>query len=101
MDHIFEIKDNSGRLIRLTKERRIHIKSDHPEMTNELDNLKAVVSCGPKFTKTSEYDDNVMFYYRYYKDKKSGAKYLLTAVKHLNGDGFVITAFYTNKVKGI
>lgn len=100
MDHIFEIKDISGRLIRMTKERWIHIKSDHPEMVNDLDNIRSAIT-SPEFTKTSEHDDNVMFYYRYYKDKKSSAKYLLTAVKHLNGDGFVITAFYTNKVKGL
>ncbi len=100
MDYIFEIKDKSGRLIRLTKDRWAHIKSDHPEMVAELENIKSAVT-SPEFIKNSEYDENVRFYYRYYKDRKSHAKYLLTAIKHLNGDGFVITAFYTNKVKGL
>jgi len=39
------------------------------------------------------------FYYRYYKDRKT-AKYLLIIVKYLNGQGFIITSFYTDKIKG-
>ncbi len=100
MNHVFEILDKLGKLVRLTKERWSHIKSDHPEMAAELENIMDCVS-NPEFTKTSEYDQSVKFYYRYYKNRKSVAKYLLTAVKHLNGNGFVITAFYTNKVKGL
>ncbi len=28
-------------------------------------------------------------------------RYLLVAVKYLNGEGFVITSFFTNKITGL
>ena len=42
------------------------------------------------------YDVAVSFYYRYYKEKK---QYLFVSVKYLSGEGFVITTFYTDKIK--
>ena len=100
METVSEISDKSGRNIYLTQERWNHIKSDHPEMSTELESIKSTIS-SPEFIRKSEYDENVRFYYTYYKNRKSQAKYLLTAIKYLNGKGFVITAFYTNKVKGL
>jgi len=38
----------------------------------------------------------VRFYYKFYKNL---SKYLLVSVKYLNGEGFVITAFYTSKIE--
>ena len=99
MDYVFEIKDASGRIIYLTKERWNHIKSDHPEMSVALDDIKHVL-VSPELIRKSKYDENVRFYYKYYKERASAAKHLLTAIKYLNGVGFVITSFYTNKVKG-
>lgn len=99
MDHVFEVVDMSGRVLYLTKERWVHIKSDHPEMATELIVVKNTVS-EPEFVRRSQYDDNVRFYCKYFKNRQSTAKYLLVAIKRLNGKGFVITAFYTNKPKG-
>ncbi len=99
MNPVFEIEDKSKRIIYLTEERWSHIKTDHPEMSTNLEEIKMLL-VNPEFVRKSEYDENVRFYYRYYKNIESEAKYLLIAVKYLNGQGFVITAFYTNKVKG-
>ena len=41
-----------------------------------------------------------MFSYKYYKERESEAKYLMVVVKYLNSHGFIITSFYTNKIKG-
>ena len=100
MNNVFELTEKFGRTIYLTNERWNHIKSDHVEMSAELENIKTVLK-EPNFVKKSEYDENVRFYYGYCKDRKSQAKYLLIAIKYLNGNGFIITAFYTNRVKGL
>jgi hypothetical protein len=39
-------------------------------------------------------DTNVRYYYKYYKNRKSKAKYLRVIVKYLNGEGFIITAYF-------
>lgn len=98
MDYVFDITDDSGRIIHITKERWSHIKSEHPEMAVYLADIQKTIS-EPDFIRKSEYDENVRFYYSYHKTRDS-EKYLLTAIKYLNGSGFVITAFFTNKITG-
>jgi len=44
------------------------------------------------------YDENVRYYYRYYKNIESSAKNLLVVVKYLNGEGFVITAYFVRSI---
>lgn len=72
MDFVFEIADKSGRLIYLTKERWNHIKSDHPEMSASLDEIKRIIT-EPEFIRKSEHGENVKFYYRHYKGRKTEA----------------------------
>jgi len=49
----------------------------------------------------SEYDSNTLYFYKEFKDMRSEEKYLFISVKYLNGDGFIITSFFTNKVTGL
>ncbi|MBI2672926.1 hypothetical protein HYX19_01580 [Candidatus Woesearchaeota archaeon] len=97
MDDIFEAEDKSKKKIHLTKERWKHILKEHPELSNKSESIKAIIT-NPEITKTSKYDKNVKWYYAYDKNRKSSAKYILVAVKYLNGSGFIITVFYTKKV---
>jgi len=94
MVFIFEIYDVSGRKIHLSKERWSHIQK-HPEMVNQIENIKETLQ-KPEVIKEFEYDDEVRFYFRYYKERR---EYLFISVKYLNGKGFVITCFYTDKIK--
>ena len=94
MPRIFETKDKSGRIIYLTDERWRHIVK-HPEMANQLEQIKDTL-LHPDTITTVELDLIVRFYYRYYKDRK---EYLFISVKYLNGEGFIITSFYTDKIK--
>ena len=91
---IFEIKDKTGRIIYLTKERWVHIQK-HPEMSDQTGQIKETLRYPDKIMPFS-YDAAVSFYYRYCKEKK---QYLFISVKYLNGEGFVITSFYTDKIK--
>ena len=88
MPNIFEITDKTGRRIILTD-------SLHPYMANYLEEIKRTLE-KPDIMVTQKYSDARVNYYRFLKDRK---KYLLVAVKYLNGEGFVNTSFITSKIK--
>ena len=50
--------------------------------------------------KIIEYDpeERMVHYYRYFKDSKS-PRYLLVVVKYLNGEGFILTAYFMRSIK--
>ena len=98
MPNIFEITDKTGRRIILTDKRWKHITSPsslHPYMANYLEEIKRTLE-KPDIMVTQKYNDARVNYYRFLKDRK---KYLLVAVKYLNGEGFVNTSFITSKIK--
>lgn len=43
-------------------------------------------------------EDDIFQYYRYFSKTPVTEKYLLSVVKHTNGDGFVITSFFIRKI---
>ena len=93
MSNIFEIIDKTDRKIRLTKKQWKHITlpfSLHSYMANHLEEIKESLIKPDKIV-FSVYDKHKANYYRYYKVKK---KYLRIIVKYLNGEGFVITAYF-------
>jgi len=95
---IFKVKDKSGRLIYLTDERWKHIKSEHPEVTNFLEEIKETIT---QPTKVTAFYDNekIKYYYKYFKKLKSPEKYFLVIVKYLNGNGFIITAYFVKSIR--
>ncbi|MAE42382.1 hypothetical protein CMO93_01310 [Candidatus Woesearchaeota archaeon] len=94
MPHIFQIKDKSGRKIHLSKERWSHIQK-HPDMSDKIEQIKETLT-NPATITEFDYDPDVKFYFRYYKERK---EYLFISVKYLNGEGFIITSFHTDKIK--
>lgn len=49
--------------------------------------------------KDYELDKTINYYYKYFKNRKSPAKYLLVIVKYLNGEGFIVTAYFEKNIK--
>jgi len=98
MDKVFEVVDKNNRRIHLSRERWKHIIHDHPEMSRKLDEVEEIVR-NPLVIKESKYDESVRHYYKYLKNLKQKAKYLLVSVKYLNGHGYVITSFYVDKIR--
>ncbi len=95
MVHTFEVEDKTGRRIRLTKERWKHITQEHPNIQN-FEELKETL-INPLKIMPSTYDpENVQYYYKFNKKKK---RYLMVAVKYLNGEGFIITTYYMRNIK--
>ncbi len=89
---IFEVRDASGRLIRLTESQYSHI-SEHKMLTNKIEEIKETLIC-PDFIIQSPKDQTINYYFRFYKAMKH---FLMVVIKYLNGHGFVITAYYTKK----
>ena len=96
MHIIFETIDKTERKIRLTEKQWKHIKQDHPEIENE-DVIKETLEKPTKITQL--YRGTKYYYYKYYKNRQPPDKYLMVVVNYLNGEGFVITAFYVPKIK--
>lgn len=98
METVFEITDKTGRKIRLTKKQWKHITKAHMYMTNYLEKIKETLEYPIKITNSLD-DEEVRYYYKYTKYLKSSARYLMVAVKYLNGEGYVITAYIEKKIK--
>ncbi len=100
MDIIFEIIDKNERKIKLTQKTWKHIKK-HPHMEeNRLDELKQIIK-NPLISRFSEENESVLYYYKEHKEMPPEERYLFISVKYLNGSGFVITSFFTNRITGL
>lgn len=97
MDNVLQVKDKTNRIICLTRERYKHILK-HPDMQNKLEEIRECVQNPIQIT-TYKIEEDIKFYYKYEKQRTSKAKYLRTIVRYLNGEGFIITAFYVEKIK--
>jgi hypothetical protein len=92
-------KDIHGRQFRFTSERREHIESDHPEMSGQLEKIKNTLS-SPDIIVKSKTDSQVELFYRNYKTTPVSEKYLCVAIKALEDNLFIITAYFTDTIKG-
>ena len=54
-----------------------------------------------KFAMPSNFSYNTKYLYKEFKDMPPEEKYLFISVKYLNGEGFIITSFFTNKITGL
>ena len=94
MSYILEVIDKTGRKIHLSNERWSHIRKKHPE----IEEIKQAL-INPNKLKENPLDETINYYHKYFKHKKSQGKYLLISVKYLNGNGFIITAFFEKQIR--
>jgi hypothetical protein len=94
---VFEIEDKFKRKVRLTKERQLHIFI-RIEMKGQESRIKQTL-IEPDEVRVSLKDRTVLLYYRLYKRTPVTEKYMLVIVKVLNKEGYIITAFYTDRIK--
>jgi len=98
MNHIFEVIDKTGRRIRLTRRQWRETNLKHPSMAAYLEEIKETI-INPEVISNYSIDENVRYYYKYFKHIKSKNKYLLVIIKYLNGEGFVIKTYFERRVK--
>lgn len=91
------LRDFNDRAIRLTDERLAHIL-EHSEMQGQEQRI-AETLLAPDSVILSHHDSTVHLYHRLFEETPVTRKYLVVAVKYLEQDAFVITAFFTDKEK--
>ncbi len=91
------IPDYEGRPIRLTEERLAHIRR-RPEMVGQEPKIGETMAA-PDVVIDSRHDPSVRLYHRLYEQTPVTRKYVLVAVKVLDDDAFVVTAFFTDRQK--
>lgn len=94
MSALFEVLTPIEKRIRLTSERwRLIVTEKHPSVDGHERDLELVL-VDPVQIRRSKSDPAVHLYYR-----RVGSRWLCVVVKCENGAGFVITAYFTVKIK--
>jgi len=89
--------DYAGREFRLTEERAEHIER-RPEMVGQRGRIETTLA-DPDEVRVSDQDDSVRLYYRHYSETPVTEKYLLVVGKVAVPSPFVITSFFTDRIK--
>jgi len=92
------LNDVYRRKVRLTDERQKHFVSDHPEMKGQIEKVKQTL-LNPEKIVRSRTDSQVELFYRHYESTPVTSKYLCVVVKALTNKAFIMTSYFTNKVK--
>lgn len=93
-DLLFEVISVLGKRIRITKAYWEKIVRDkHPLIQDRGKEVQESLLHAEQ-VRRSRSDPHVYLYY-----KKTGRRYLCVVAKHLDGDGFVITAYLTDNIK--
>ena len=67
-------------------------------MQNKIENIKETIT-NPQTIIDYELETEIRYYYRFYKHVKSEAKFLRVVVKYLNGEGYIVTAYFVERIK--
>lgn len=94
---VFEVISKTGKKIRLTDVQWAHMSSKHPELENQTDKTITALQ-EPDYVYHSPNENN-FHYLKFFKQTPITEKYLLLIIKHLNGEGFIITGFFVSKIK--
>lgn len=88
--------DYRGKTIRFSQERIRHIE-EHFEMKHFEEHIQETL-LHPQTVIQSNRDEEAALYYRYYMGTRIGDKWLCIVVKE-EEEPFVLTAYFTNRIK--
>lgn len=94
---IFETISNLSKRIRLINVQWVHIIHKHRELDSQLQKMIHTLQ-DPDVVYYCPREENYQ-YYKYFEQTPVTEKYLLLVVKHLNDEGFIITAFFISEGK--
>lgn len=94
---VLETVSKVGVWVRLTEVQWEHIFSKHPEMVDQQERIRATLE-SPERVYVVPRRQNHHYYRLFDQTPVTRKKYLAVIVKHLNQDGFVITAYYTTQI---
>jgi len=94
---VLEVRSKLGKVIRLDEDRWQHVV-EHPEMEKQISKIEETL-VDPDEVRESVRMSSMWLFYKFYPNSPVSEKYLLVAVKVLDEEGFIVTAFFTDKVK--
>ncbi|HEY7791537.1 MAG TPA: hypothetical protein VIC33_13550 [Vicinamibacterales bacterium] len=91
---LFEVTSSLGKRVRVTEDywQKI-VTTKHPLMAGCEDLVKGILA-QPEVVRRSRKDQSVFLYYG-----RAEKRYCCVVVRHLNGDGFIVTAYITDRIK--
>ena len=94
---VFEVKAYDKRRIRLTEVQWLHMVFFHPEVESEHEKIREVLENPEVVVEGATKDTRIC--YRFFKSTPVASKYLAVVVKVLNEEGFIITGYFTERVR--
>ena len=82
-----------GKRIRCTTRHWESIVKKHDALTGRVEDVKDTLQ-HPRYVRLSKEDERVVLYYA-----PCGRYFLCVVCRHLNGDGFIITAYLADAIK--
>lgn len=98
MHIIFEVIDKTGRILRMTDYNWYHIVKKHPEVASQKEKIIETLEKPDKITNSLD-DEEVKYYYKFYKNLPSPYKFMRVIAKYLNGDGFIISSHFVKTIQ--
>jgi len=94
---VFESQSIERKNIRLTETQQLHILQGHKECAEQTDKMILTI----KSPDVIYFDpaEEVYHYLRFFSDTPVTEKFMLLIVKHVDNEGFIITAFFISKIK--
>jgi hypothetical protein len=86
-----------GRRVRLTAVQKRHISFFHPEALVNEERIKETLSKPDLVTRGGQARIRVL--YKHYNSSPVTSKHLAAVVKVLNGEGFIVTSYFTDKIR--
>jgi len=94
---MLKVRSKMGKTIRLDEDRWKHAL-EHPEMVNQSSKIEETL-VEPDEVRESAHGASIWLFYKLYTNSPVSEKYMLVVVEVLDGEGFIVTAFFTDKVK--
>lgn len=94
---VLVVRSKLGKVVRLDASRWRHVLG-HPEMKNQRSRVEETL-VNPDEIRESVRNSSIWLFYKLYANSPVSEKYLLVIVQVLDGEGFIVTAFFTDKVK--
>jgi len=98
MNILFEVKDKTGRKLRMTDYNWNHIVKRHPEISSHKEKVIETLEKPDKITASSK-DEETKYYYKHYKNLPSPYKFMRVIAKYLNGEGFIISSHFVKAIQ--
>jgi hypothetical protein len=94
---VLRVNSKLGKAIKLDEDRWKHVL-DHPEMKEQLHHMREAL-VDPDEIRESMHTPSIWMFYKLYPHSPVSEKYLLVIVKVSDGEGFIVTAFFTDELK--